>query len=123
MPAEKKIVVIDDCRLTLAMARDLLEEAGFRVETAETGIDANRFIYEPPRPDLILIDLVMPMLHGDRKVRLLKQREASRDIPVILMSNRPACELEELARASGANGFLSKPLEKQSLLGEIRRLL
>ena len=119
----KRIVVIDDCRLTLAIARDILEEAGFEVLTAETGIDANGYIYGTPQPDLILVDVEMPMLRGDRKVRLLKAAEASRDIPVILMSQKPAAEMERLARASGADSYLVKPLRREALLEQITRFV
>lgn len=122
MPS-KRIVVIDDCRLTLAIARDILEEAGFEVLTAETGIDANGYIYGTPQPDLILVDVEMPMLRGDRKVRLLKAAEASRDIPVILMSQKPAAEMERLARASGADSYLVKPLRREALLEQITRFV
>lgn len=118
-----RIVVIDDCKLTLAVARDILEGAGYEVFTAESGIDANAAIYGSPRPALILLDVEMPMLRGDRKVRLLKQNEASRDIPVILMSQKSATDLGELARSSGADSYLAKPLRKDSLLEQIARLL
>ncbi len=119
----KRIIVIDDCKLTLAMARDILEEAGHQVVTAETGIEANEHIYGLPRPELILIDVVMPMLNGDRKVRLLKDREVSREIPVVLMSTKSEEELHELAAASGADGFLQKPLTHEKLLGLVERFL
>lgn len=122
MPA-KRIVVIDDCRLTLAIARDMLEEAGFEVVTTESGIEANQYIYGVPKPSLVLIDVVMPLLHGDRKVRLLKEREASCDIPVLLMSTKPPGELAELARLSGADGYIRKPLDRGTLLAEVHRLL
>ncbi len=119
----KRIVVIDDCRLTLAMARDILEEAGFEVLTAESGIDANRFIYGQTPPDLILLDVEMPMLRGDRKVQLLRQAEASRSIPVLLMSHKPPQELASLAQAAGADSYVVKPLRPASLLEQIARFV
>lgn len=119
----KRIVVIDDCRLTLAMARDILEAAGFEVQTAESGIAANHFIYGQSQPDLILLDVEMPMLRGDRKVQLLKQAEASRSIPIILMSHKPAPELASLAQAAGADSYLVKPLRPASLLEQIARFV
>ncbi|HXV22097.1 MAG TPA: response regulator [Desulfuromonadales bacterium] len=119
----RRIVVIDDCRLTLAIARDILEQGGYEVFTAESGIDANNIIYGAARPDLILLDVEMPMLRGDRKVQLLKKSERSRDIPVVLISNRPAAELAAIARACGADGYLVKPLRKDSLLEHLSRFV
>lgn len=119
----RRIVVIDDCKLTLAVARDILEGAGFEVFTAESGIDANIIIYGATRPDLILLDVEMPMLRGDRKVQLLKKSASSRDIPVILMSHKPAAELAELARACGADGYLVKPLCEDFLLEHLARFI
>jgi CheY-like chemotaxis protein len=116
-------VVIDDCKLTLAIAKDILEAAGYEVFTAESGIDANSIIYVPARPDLILLDVEMPMLRGDRKVQLLKRSESSRDIPVVLISHRPAAELAELARLCGADSYLVKPLQKNSLLEHLSRFV
>lgn len=122
--AKKRIIVIDDSPLILAMAADALEEAGHQVFATDSGIEANQFIYScEQRPDLILIDVMMPMLNGDRKVRLLKDRISSRDIPVLLMSSKSEPELEELTRSSGADGFISKPFDKQTLLQRIDRLL
>lgn len=120
----KRIVVIDDSPLVLAMASDALEEAGHRVFATDSGIEANQFIYSAEqRPDLILIDVMMPMLNGDRKVRLLKERVSSRDIPVLLMSSKPEPELEALTRSSGADGYISKPFSKYTLLQKVGGLL
>jgi CheY-like chemotaxis protein len=119
----KRIVVIDDCRLTLAMARDMLENAGFEVLTAGSGIEANPHIFGLPRPDLILIDVELPMLRGDRKVRLLKESRSSRDIPAILMSHKSPEGLETLAHESGAEGWIAKPLRPDVLVGLIRRFV
>jgi DNA-binding response OmpR family regulator len=117
----KRIVIIDDCRLTLTMARDILEEAGYEVLTAETGIEANQHIYANPSPDLILLDVVMPMLQGDSKVKLLKNRESSARIPVLLISSKSIQELESLVTSSGADGFMQKPLRPQTLLSTVQQ--
>lgn len=119
----KRVVVIDDSKLVLAMATDVLEGAGYEVYTADSGIEANRHIYSSHRPDLILIDVMMPMLNGDRKVRLLKERESSRDIPILLMSTKPQEELEVLARTSGADGYVLKPFNGPSLIQQVERIL
>lgn len=119
---KKTVVVIDDCKLSLAIARDIMEEAGFQVETAESGISANRYIYQDPSPDLILVDIIMPMLNGDRKVKLLKERASSSHIPVVIMSTQSVDKLKELKKSAGADGYVAKPLNKDLLLEEVRRL-
>ena len=122
MPPQR-IVIIDDCRLTLAIARDMLEASGFEVLTAESWIEANEHIFGLIPPDLILVDIELPMLRGDRKVRLLKNGEKSKNIPVILMSHKPPDQLERLAREAGADGWIAKPLDPEILLDQVRRFL
>jgi len=118
----KQIVVIDDCRLTLAIARDILEAAGYQVATAETGIAANQFIFSTTPPDLIIIDVEMPMLNGDQKVMLLKSRPKSSGIPILMISSRHPDELSQLAERAGADDYLCKPLGSDPLLAKVRRL-
>lgn len=117
----KRILVIDDEAVSRAMTSDMLQEAGYEVETADSALAANKHIYGSFPPDIILMDVMMPFLDGDKKIDLMRKREASRNIPVILMSSKPEAELETIARNSGADAFLTKPLEKSSLLAAIRR--
>ena len=120
---KKRIVVIDDCNLTRTILKDMLEESGYDVVTASSGIEANPYIFAVPGPALMIIDVEMPMLNGDRKVRLLKEREASRAIPVLLISAKSSAELEKLAAASGAEGYLQKPVKKDLVLETVRRYI
>jgi len=117
----KRILIIDDEKVSLAVTGDMLREAGFEVETADSALAANAHIYGPAQPDVILMDVMMPFLDGDKKVELLRKREASKNIPVILISAKPEGELEAIARKSGADGFLTKPLDKSDLVAMIRR--
>ncbi len=119
----KMIVLVDDSQFELAVARDILEEAGYTVAAATSGIEANRYIYGTPRPDLIIIDLLMPMLQGDRKIKLLKQNPTSRDIPVVLASSLAEEELKNAAKDSGADSYLVKPYRKDSLLRRVAQYL
>jgi DNA-binding response OmpR family regulator len=105
------------------MAGDALTAAGFEVLTADFGMDANKYIYSDPPPDIILIDVMMPMLSGDQKVKLLKQRESSRNIPILLISSKSDSELAELVKTSGADGYLRKPFDAVTLVREVRRAL
>lgn len=117
----KRILIIDDDLVSLAMTGDMLREADYEVETADSALAANEHIYGPTQPDVILMDVMMPFLDGDKKVELLRKREASKNIPVILISAKPEGELEMIARNSGADGFLTKPLDRSDLVAMIRR--
>lgn len=119
----KKVVVIDDCVLHLKLVKDILEPAGYEVLTADSGIVANTYIYTTPPPDLLIVDVEMPMINGTEKVRLLKQRDKSRNIPTLLMSAKDPEEMANLARESGAEGFLCKPFDKEILLEAIASYL
>jgi len=119
----KRCVVIDDSQLVLVMATDALETAGFEVYATDSGIEANQYIFGTPAPDIIIIDVMMPLLSGDQKVRLLKERERSRHIPVLLMSSKSDEELEQLVKTSGADGYIKKPFDAEGLVNEVKRAL
>ena len=120
---KKSCLVIDDSPLVLAMATDALEAAGFDVFATDFGIEANQVIYRDPPPDIILIDVMMPLLSGDQKVKLIKERERSRNIPILLISSKEKSELEELTRTSGADGYIQKPFDAAALVRAVRTAL
>src|SRR6266545_2925492 len=70
---KQKILIVDDSELVLAMARDALEESGYEVFTATNGIEANSYIFSKNRPDLIILDVMLPMLDGNKKAKLLRE--------------------------------------------------
>lgn len=115
----KHIVVIDDCRVTLAIITDMLEGAGFRVSTAEDSVYSNHLIYSSTPPDLIILDVMLPHMAGDKKARILKSREKSRNIPVLLISSKDENELAILVKKVGADGFLCKPFSAPQLLNTV----
>jgi len=116
-----KIVLIDDSELVLEMARDILENAGYRVCTATNGIEANQHIYSPDRPALIILDVMMPFLDGDKKLKVLKSNEHSSGIPIIYLSSKSEQELQKLVADTGADGYLCKPFSDDDLLKAVRR--
>ena len=119
----KRIVIIDDCRLTLTVASDMLEKAGFEVATAEASLEANPLIFCNNPPDLILIDVEMPLLNGERTVQILKSRSHSKNISVLMMSAKSPEELSSIAEQAGADGFVCKPLLSNLLLPQIKTLI
>jgi DNA-binding response OmpR family regulator len=122
--SKKKILIIDDSELVLVMAKDALEEAGFEVFTATNGIEANSFIFSTMnRPDLIILDIMMPLLDGNKKAKILKEKEFSRDIPIIFISSKTDEELAKLVADAGADGYIRKPFTSQAIVAAVGRHL
>jgi CheY-like chemotaxis protein len=106
----KTILVADDNAAFVEFVRLVLEEEGARVIAARDGEEAVRAAKEE-RPDAILLDLLMPRLDGLSALVRLKSDEATRHVPVILVSGMPGGEAERLARAYGAADFFAKPFK------------
>ena len=119
----KHILVIDDDPVVLAMAEDFLSDTGCKVSTADSGIYSNSIIYGRFPPDLILLDVIMPLLSGVKKAQILKQRDKSRHIPIILISSKSEAELRELATEARADGYILKPFTADTLVNKVRQFL
>ena len=120
----KKILVIDDSELVLAMASDALKGAGYEVFTATNGIEANSFIFSTTsRPDLIIMDIMMPLLDGNKKAKILKEKDFSKDIPIMFISSKSEAELEKLVAEAGADGYICKPFTDQGIVNSVRKVL
>jgi len=120
----KKVLIIDDSELVLVMAKDALESAGFEVFTASNGIEANSYIFSTQnRPDLIIMDIMMPLLDGNKKAKILKQQPHSQDIPIMFISSKPEEELVTLVADAGADGYICKPFSPQGIVNSVRTVL
>ncbi len=120
----RKILIIDDSELVLAMAGDALKGAGYEVFTATNGIEANSYIFSTTnRPDLIILDIMMPLLDGNKKAKILKEKDFSREIPIMFISSKSEDELEKLVVESGADGYVCKPFSSQTIVNAVRKLL
>ena len=118
----KRIIIIDPCESTRQLVTQVLSRAGHSVASADCCVYSNDLIYSVRPPDLIIMDILLPMMRGDKKAQLLKTREKSRGIPILLIAARPADELQSLAVAAGAEGFLPKPFDAAQLLAIINQL-
>jgi len=120
----KKILVIDDSPLVLAMASDALKAAGFDVFTATNGIEANSYIFSTNnRPDLIILDIMMPLLDGNKKAKILKEKDFSKDIPILFISSKTEDELSKLVDESGVDGYICKPFTPQAIVNSVKKVL
>jgi CheY-like chemotaxis protein len=118
---DRKIVVIDDCSFMLKLAEDVISSAGYKAVTAKTSIEANAHIFTSPFPLMILLDIEMPFLSGDKTARRLKDNEVIGKIPVVLMSGKTDEQLQSLCDESGADGYIAKPLTVEKFQQAVRQ--
>lgn len=119
----KNILIIDDSEVVLAMAKDALEREGYQVQTATNGIEANRYIFSRNRPSLIIMDIMMPMLDGNEKAKILKDNELSRDIPILLLSSKSDEEMRRLTADARADGYILKPFAPAEIAAKVKKCL
>ena len=110
----------DDNVYMLKMRLELLED--FEVVTAEDG-EKGCAMARSERPDIILMDLEMPVVDGWEATRRLKADPQTRDIPIIALSAHALAGEREKALAAGCDEFDTKPIEFQRLLATLRRVL
>lgn len=104
----KKLLLVDDDDVLLRMYVQKFRLAGFEVDTAADGFEALEKV-EPFKPDLILLDILMPKINGINVLKELKSKVATRSIPVILLTNvsKPDGDTKE-GMANGALAYLVK---------------
>ncbi|WP_284616151.1 ATP-binding protein [Aquabacterium humicola] len=118
----KMVLVVDDVAQNRMVLADMLRPLGFRVEEAEDG-EHGLAQALALRPDIVLMDNVMPVLDGLEATRRLRRLPGLERLPVISISASAAGDGEARALASGANAFLTKPFRADELLGLLARHL
>jgi CheY-like chemotaxis protein len=122
-PVHRKVVlVIDDDHAERELYGRLLWYNGFDVSFAETGEDGLELATER-RPDLVLLDMMLPGMDGLGVCETLKTDERTHDIPVLALSGRRENELGAAARRLGCENYLEKPISPVTVLHEVERLI
>ncbi len=119
---EKRILVVEDERAIREMVAFTLKRAGFAVREAEDASAARRIIADN-RPDLILLDWMLPDLSGLELARALRRDEATRELPILMLTARAAEDDKVLGLESGADDYLTKPFSARELVARIQALL
>jgi CheY-like chemotaxis protein len=120
MAARKTILVVEDNEVVREGTASLLRAEGYAAATAGHGREALDYLRANPPPDLILLDLTMPVLDGWRFLEELRNEPGASHVPVVVAT---AAVKREGALAKGCAGYLHKPFEIASLLAEVRRCL
>ena len=122
MSDKKKILVIDDEPELRMMIRTRLEANGYEVSEAEDGAIGLQKARNT-KPDLIILDIMMPKMDGYKVARLLKFDERYRNIPIIMLTVRSQKSDQETGKAVGGDAYLTKPYKPEEMLETVARLL
>ena len=118
----KKILIADDEQDFLAFIKIRLEASGYEVSTAIDGLEALKQV-EKIKPDLVILDILMPKMDGYEVCRLLKFDERYKSMSVVMLSARSQDIDKEMGRLVKADAFVTKPINDQELLETIKKQL
>ncbi len=119
---KKRILIVDDEEDILSILRLRLEANDYEVMSASDGQEGLNKA-RTGKPDLIILDLMLPKLDGYKVCRMLKFDESFKAIPIIMFTARVQKKDEELGMEMGADAYIAKPFESEVLLGKMKELL
>lgn len=117
---KKKILICDDDEDILEMLALILERIGCTIIAEKNSLNLYNII-DQQQPDLVLLDLWMPVLSGDQVVRTLRSNPLTKDLPVIIVS--AARDGLHIAGQAGATEFIAKPFDIDLLIGRVKHYL
>ena len=117
-----RVLVVDDSPTEVEAFRLILEKNGFEVLKAENGADGVAIAHQE-KPDLVLMDIVMPGLNGFQATRQLTKSAETQHIPVIIVTTKDQETDRVWGKRQGASGYLVKPVAEDRLLAEVESLL
>ena len=118
----KRVLVIEDTLDNRQIIRDLLTSSGYEVFEAEDG-GAGVVKAAEVRPDLILMDIQLPVLDGYEATRRIKADPALKHIPIIAVTSYALSGDEAKTKAAGCDGYVAKPFSPRELLAMVRKFL
>ncbi len=118
----KKILLVDDSSTVLLMEKMILSKSPYELVTASDGQDGyDKAVVE--KPDLILLDVVMPRMDGFEVCRRLRERDEMRGVPVIMVTTRGELNSVETGYQSGCTDYITKPINGLELLSKVKSYL
>lgn len=117
-----RVLLVEDQEDNRRIVRDLLHSVGFELIEATTGEEGIN-LAEAHRPDVILMDIQMPVIDGYEATRRIKSNPALSHIPIIVVTSYALSGDDAKARAAGADAYVAKPFSPRQLLAKIREFL
>jgi two-component system cell cycle response regulator DivK len=118
----KRILIVEDQEDNRVIMRDVLSSAGYDLIEAVNGEDGVKLAHSE-RPDLILMDIQLPIIDGYEATRQIKGSTVLKSIPIIAVTSYALSGDQAKARAAGCDGYVSKPFSPRELLARVREYL
>jgi twitching motility two-component system response regulator PilG len=118
----KKILLVEDQESLLKLESILLTSRGFEVRGVSDG-EAALAAIEEDIPDLMLLDIMLPDLDGFEICRMIKEKERTRKIPIIMVTARKSRMDVQLSKEAGADAYITKPFKSAMLIETIQKIL
>ena len=118
----KKVLIVEDSKLTRDMVKDTLIDKDFAVVEATDGLEGIRIAYEEI-PDLIILDVIMPRMDGISLCKILTQGSETRDIPIIMLTSRTSPTDVKDGLEAGAVDYIKKPFDSIELIARVQSAL
>jgi putative two-component system response regulator len=119
---KKKVLLVDDTQTALMALKMMLAGQGFEISTAQNGEEALKAVSET-KPDLILLDIMMPKMNGIDCCRHIKNDDDTQEIPVIMVTTKGEAEMIDDSYAAGCNDYVTKPIDKLELIAKVQNYL
>ncbi len=119
----KHILIVDDSKTVRNLVAFIMKKEGFKVTVAEDGLDGLEKLYSAEAVDLIVSDVNMPRMDGLTFIKTVREQEAYRDIPIVVLSTEGQDRDIQTGLTVGANLYMVKPAQPEKLVRNVKMLL
>lgn len=119
----KHILIVDDSKTVRNLVAFIMKKEGFKVTAAEDGLDGLEKLYSEQKIDLIISDINMPRMDGITFIKTVREQDAYRDIPIVVLSTEGQENDIQRGLSIGANLYLVKPAQPEMMVRNIKMLL
>ncbi|MDR3073272.1 MAG: response regulator [Deltaproteobacteria bacterium] len=119
----KHILIVDDSKTVRNLVAFIMKKEGFKITTAEDGMDGLEKLFALPHVDLIISDINMPRMDGFTFIKTVREQEAYRDVPIVVLSTEGQEHDIQQGLSLGANLYMVKPAQPDKMVKNVRMLL
>ena len=119
----KHILIVDDSKTVRNLVAFIMKKEGFTITTAEDGLDGLEKLYAAEQIDLIISDINMPRMDGFTFIKTVREQEAYRDLPIVVLSTEGQEHDIQHGLSLGANLYMVKPAQPEKMVKNVMMLL